>query len=76
LAPLRAIGRYSYAIYLFHLPIIRYSALHYMPLLKWGQTRHAIFFVSSFAAAFVAAFLSWHLFEKHFLKLKSLFAYR
>ena len=76
LAPLRAIGRYSYAIYLFHLPIIRYSALHYMPLLKWGQTRHAIFFASSFAAAFVAAFLSWHLFEKHFLKLKALFAYR
>lgn len=73
-------GKYSYGLYVFHyalrpvcgwlFPASELSALLGSRLL--GVMTHAVL-----AAAFsvLVAWLSWHLFEKHFLKLKQYFTY-
>jgi len=73
-------GKYSYGLYVFHyalrpafrwlLPAGELSALLGSRLL--GVMAHAALAV---ALSVAAAWLSWHLFEKHFLKLKRRFAY-
>ncbi|MEM7625542.1 MAG: acyltransferase [Planctomycetota bacterium] len=76
---LRSLGRYSYAIYLFHVPVtavVRESVLRLPKDAPAEGTRlHLILLliVSSGVATYAAAWLSWHLYEKHFLKLKSRF---
>jgi peptidoglycan/LPS O-acetylase OafA/YrhL len=65
-APLRWLGKYSYAIYIFHpffISAARLSRGWPLPLK----------FVPELFATLVAAWLSWNLFEKHFLKLKRYF---
>ena len=77
--PLQVFGRYSYAIYLLHQPVLvlwdapwrlaRSSALAIsMPLLT-----DVLCAVVVCAIIFVASCMSWHLMEKHFLKLKRFF---
>ena len=75
---LRLFGRLSYAMYLFNQPI-KYALLKYV----WGFTSPTQEFTSVksqlafFALASVltvgASWVSWHVFEKHFLKLKEFF---
>jgi peptidoglycan/LPS O-acetylase OafA/YrhL len=76
---LRVLGKYSYALYLFHMGIARLIRLYVYDLDDFhtfagsrlpGQ---ALFYVLCFAPSLLAAWLSWHLLEKHFLKLKVLF---
>ncbi len=71
LAPLRAVGRYSYAMYVFHTPL---HLLVGLPLVagrgKPGLALALGYVVGMTAVTFVAALLSFHLFEKHFLALK------
>jgi peptidoglycan/LPS O-acetylase OafA/YrhL len=73
---LGSVGRYAYALYLFHYPVqeaIRLAGLHpnAMPTV-FGLTLpgQLVFNVIVTGASLAAAFLSWHLFEKHFLRLK------
>ncbi len=75
-APLRAVGKYSYAMYVFH------KFLHDdlgEPLLnRWFARPHSAplaftYFVVMTLLTFVAGFLSYHLLEKHFLRLKGRF---
>lgn len=78
---LRALGKYSYAMYVFHVPIWA----HVRPLVFPGNRVPAVFgshILPSLALGllcglltFAAAFASWHLYEKQFLKLKRYFAY-
>ena len=78
---LRFFGRYSYAIYIVHTAVL--AALdHYRPFASlppmWGQLLPA---QTAWAVAYVGlstgiAILSWHLVEKHFLRLKRFFPYR
>lgn len=80
--PLRRLGKYSYGIYVLHLPIVRslsrakdavLNHLHYGSL-AYGSVSLFTIVLGCFAS-YGAALLSWHLFEKHFLRLKGKFGY-
>jgi peptidoglycan/LPS O-acetylase OafA/YrhL len=71
-----AIGKYSYAIYVFHNLILLWTVRLLSPL------SHAPAYVAKplgaicvLAASFAAAWLSYHLYEKHFLRFKRCFEY-
>ena len=76
------LGAYSYGMYLFHLPvdcISRWLGLH--PMLQppiWGSTipYAMLYILGNSIVAFLCACISWHLFEKHCLRIKDLFRYR
>ena len=78
-APLRSFGKYSYAIYIFHQLIHKLLGEPWL-LATFGThpAAHVVFLYSLTIGlvSFSAAFLSYHLFEKHFLALKYLFAPR
>jgi len=74
---LRFFGKYSYALYIFHVLIVP-------PIREWvspEKLSHTIgafgglvvHIATCFAASILLALLSWHLYEKHFLKLKRFF---
>ncbi len=78
---LRTLGKYSYAIYVFHYPISleasRVAAVASRGLSGGGRT--GVWLVSvtgGIAASCLVAFLSWHLVEKPFLSLKASFVAR
>jgi len=74
----RWFGKYSYAIYIFHYPVklfwfkhfpvgvVPNSALHQLGLVVFN-------FIGISALASAAAYLSWHLLEQPFLRLKQFF---
>ena len=76
---LRAFGKYSYAIYVFHFPLFRV----YGPVVRRvsavlpEQLRTAFWLVAvlaGIALSYAVGLLSWNLIEKHFWGLKSRFA--
>ncbi len=79
---LRIFGKYSYALYLFHGHMNRlFEKLGFNPnrgliiggsVLPWQM----VYLAASFAASLAVAYLSWHLYEKHFLRLKVFFPTR
>jgi peptidoglycan/LPS O-acetylase OafA/YrhL len=76
---LRWCGKYSYAMYVFH-PLLYGLIMGLMrSRLTLAQSSPALFMAIEFPAVVAAvcfvSWLSWHLFEKHFLKLKSRFEY-
>jgi peptidoglycan/LPS O-acetylase OafA/YrhL len=73
LAPLRAIGKYSFAIYVFHFPLQLYAERFLPPPEQRTGWLGMEFLVGIGLVTYIAAFLSYHLYEKHFLKLKSWF---
>ena len=78
-AVLRTFGKYSFALYLFHGHMIRlFAKLGFGPhtgitiggsVLPW----QILYLAVSISASLVVAYLSWHLYEKHFLRLKAFF---
>ena len=77
MAPLRTLGLYSYAMYIFHKPLHDFIG---KPLLLHFGWLNAPSYVLALAyvsvatlATLVAAMLSYHLFEKHFLAMKRWF---
>lgn len=75
-------GKYSYAMYVFHLPLViamETAGLH-MNTFSGGRPpgipAALAYSVLMSIATFLVAFTSWHLYEKHFLKLKRLFPRR
>jgi peptidoglycan/LPS O-acetylase OafA/YrhL len=77
--PLRSIGKYSYAMYIFHVPIVallrRASDLaRTLNPLAFG-TLLAVEIAAAAALSYAAGFISWRLFENRFLQLKSRFEY-
>ncbi|MBZ0171679.1 MAG: acyltransferase, partial [Phycisphaerales bacterium] len=90
--PLRSFGKYSYAIYLVHMPVRAVIRdMIYGPNFNGSRFGDAIvtfpriggselpgqilFYIPAFAACWVVGWLSWNLYEKHFLKLKRFFPY-
>ena len=78
---LRFFGRYSYAIYIVHTAVLA-GLNHYRPFAHLSAVGGYAFPVQTiWALAYVGlstgiAMLSWHLVEKHFLRLKRFFPYR
>ena len=73
---LRTLGKYSYGLYVWH-EILRPFLHDWIPPAALEQALHGrLLGVLAYAAvciaiAFAVAYASWHLFEKHFLGLKS-----
>ena len=75
-------GRYSYALYVFHFAIARQFGARVrehggLPLLGGSDIpAHVVFLCVVGSMCVTSAWLSWHLCEKHFLKLKRYFPHR
>jgi peptidoglycan/LPS O-acetylase OafA/YrhL len=81
--PLRQVGQYSYAIYLLHYPMMfvlhRFGVVRREAFDHWIGSRLGaeIAYVGIMMLASIAAgALSWHLYEKHFLKLRRYLPYQ
>ena len=78
---LRTIGKYSYAMYVFHLIYLPIQ-VRYLPFPLFAGLLHSAllglfaYYASAVGIAFCLAFCSYHLYEKHFLKLKKYFPER
>ena len=74
-APLRVLARYSYGIYIIHVPLLHSISDPLMRLLSadplHSTAANFAFFVVGLAASLVLAILSYHLFEQRFLALKT-----
>ena len=80
--PAIQLGKLSYGIYLFHLPLeVVARNLGYHPKLQVAAAQTAWptvvgYTLANAAVATLAAWLTWNLFEKHVLRLKDYFTYR
>ena len=78
---LRGVGRYSYGLYVLHYPVFRgleaagLGPATFARSLGSGLAGILAFSALAGAVSFAAALASWHLLEKHFLKLKDLVPY-
>jgi len=77
---LTSFGKYSYGIYVFHSAV--HSLVMRVPFLTWKLSAahfthlsDILNFLTLTAVSFAVAYASWHLFERHFLKLKRFFTY-
>jgi peptidoglycan/LPS O-acetylase OafA/YrhL len=76
--PLRVLGLYSYALYVFHFPISIVVQQKLFPDLGRRASASALgielrYLLVAGGISLLAAWLSWHLFEKRFLNLKDRF---
>jgi peptidoglycan/LPS O-acetylase OafA/YrhL len=73
------LGKYSYALYLFHLPLRALVRDRFYPRDAFATLASSqipgqlLFFAVSTALACLMAWLSWNLYEKRFLALKRYF---
>jgi peptidoglycan/LPS O-acetylase OafA/YrhL len=78
---LRAFGKYSYALYLLHLPVMRvvhdyvFNPEEYETLGIGPWVAQVVFYAAATAPAFALAWLSWRFFEGPILRLKARFSY-
>ncbi len=79
---LTGLGKYSYALYIFHVPVgqllLRHARVETaVPQMFGSALPQILFFILvAFSISMVGAFVTWNLFEKHFLKLKDVLAPR
>ena len=75
----RFFGKYSYGMYVFHLPLMLkfgpvYAFVDRLPLVVGtGILRQIVFFGIATACTAVLGVVSWHAYERHFLALKRFF---
>ena len=77
---LRAFGKYSYCLYLVHLPVMRVVRAFVLPPESFVGLGSAllgqlVFYALATAPAFLVAWLSWRVLEAPILRLKSRFTY-
>jgi len=79
---LRAFGKYSYCLYLIHIPVmsaVREYVFNPQEYAMFGMapwSAQLLFYGAATAPAFALAWLSWQLFESPILKLKARFSYQ
>lgn len=78
---LTRLGKYSYAIYLLHMPLRDLLRDHVfaggLPRVAGSQIPvQLLLMVACVTLTYLVSLASWHVFEKHFLRLKDRFAYR
>ena len=78
-AVLRFFGKYSYGLYIFHFSVGSFLS---DPVSRWFSARthnNGLSIIATdcvvLTVAIVISLLSYHLYEKHFLKLKKYFSY-
>lgn len=78
LKPLRLLGRYSYGLYVYHLPIIVAATIIFGSSPWFGREvlPSLIFCIATVGTAICTAIASYELFEKRFLRLKRNFSPR
>ena len=78
---LRAFGKYSYCLYLIHLPVSRLlqayviDAAEFPPLFGAVWPAQVVFYLVAASVSFGIAWVSWHGFEAPILRLKARFPY-
>lgn len=75
LRPLREVGKYSYGMYIFHLPLHLLAGERLLggPVKDASLVVGLGYFAAATAATFAFAFASYHVLERHFLGLKRYF---
>ncbi|HUQ18558.1 MAG TPA: hypothetical protein VM099_03000, partial [Gemmatimonadaceae bacterium] len=78
---LRFFGRYSYAIYIVHTAVLaaldHYRPFASLPLIGGSRAPAQLIWALAYVGISTGlAVISWHLVEKHFLRLKRFFPYR
>jgi peptidoglycan/LPS O-acetylase OafA/YrhL len=79
--PLMSLGKYSYGLYLIHVPVRDFLRVMthdgaLLPRLLGSQVPAQLaLFGLGVGLSVIFAYISWHAFEKHFLKLKEFFPY-
>ena len=74
-------GRFSYALYIFHHPVAIYLGSRWIPVDSIPQILgselpgQVVFIVLAGAVSFGLAWISWHVIESPFLRLKDRFPY-
>lgn len=74
---LRSFGKYSYAIYLAHLPLSAllrdtfYGPNQFLTVSGSKLPGQLLFYMAAIALTYLVALGSWHLWEKHFLRLRT-----
>ena len=72
---LRQAGRYSYAAYVFHLPVLDITEQVFLKLSPEARQLWAFpWFMGTFALTFLLAWLSWRLIEQPLLRMKNIWA--
>jgi peptidoglycan/LPS O-acetylase OafA/YrhL len=72
-------GKYSYGLYVFHVMLFPAREVFLLPAMaKWfpthPMTQFSVYVFIAGASSLMAAYLSFHCYEKHFLKLKRFFS--
>ncbi len=71
---LGSVGKYSFAMYVLHLPLLTIFGTSIRNLFAFAGNAMPLFYIASVTIlSYIAGFISYHLLEKHFLKLKNLF---
>jgi peptidoglycan/LPS O-acetylase OafA/YrhL len=76
--PLLFLGKYSYGIYMIHVPVLQVARRYFLPIVNSGSAAHRMATLLAYEAGVVAvtiglALLSWNLLEKRMLALKKYF---
>jgi peptidoglycan/LPS O-acetylase OafA/YrhL len=74
-APLRFFGKYSYGLYVYHFLIHPWLDVHFWYVRSMPFPSLILHILAASGTTMIIALASWHLYERHFLRLKKLFGH-
>ena len=75
---MKLLGKISYGLYIYHFILLPFFEKYYIPI-EWMRCIDSplvvavLFFILTIGSSFVIAWISWYVYEKQFLKLKTYF---